>query len=175
MPELFIIAAVARNGVIGADNDMPWKLSTDLKHFKALTLGKPVIMGRKTFLSFGGKPLPGRPHIVISRDAGYAPDGAEAAPSLPAALDRAHQIARETGAGEIAIIGGGQIYAQAIDLADRLEITQVDAEPNGDTHFPEIDTKTWEVVQRIAGERRQRDTADFEFVTYRRKGKAQND
>ena len=82
LPELVLIAAVARNGIIGSDNDMPWRLPSDLKYFKRLTLGKPVIMGRKTFLSFGGKPLPGRPHVIVSRDPEYAPEGAEAATSL---------------------------------------------------------------------------------------------
>lgn len=130
MPELVLIAAVARNGIIGADNDMPWKLSSDLKHFKRLTLGKPVVMGRKTFLSFGGKPLPERPHVVISRDPDYAPDGVETATSLEEALDRARQIARETAVGEVFCIGGGQIYAQALAQADRLEITEVDAHPD---------------------------------------------
>ena len=168
MPDIMMIAAVPRNGIIGADNDMPWKLSSDLKRFKALTLGKPVVMGRKTFLSFGGKPLPGRPHVVISRDPTYAPEGAEAATSLEAALDRARELAAETGADEIAIIGGGQIYAQAIGIADKLEITEVDAEPEGDTRFPEIDKTRWCEIARTPGERTERDSANFTYVTYRR-------
>ncbi|QDG76875.1 dihydrofolate reductase [Labrenzia sp. PHM005] len=163
-----MIAAVAKNGIIGADNDMPWRLSSDLKRFKALTLGKPVIMGRKTFLSFGGKPLPGRPHIVISRDAEYAPEGAEAAQSLESAIERAKEIAAETSAAEIAIIGGGQIYAQAMPLADRLEITEVDANPSGDTKFPEIDKGIWQETERVAGQQTEKDTAGFAYVTYRR-------
>lgn len=155
--------------MIGADNDMPWKLSTDLKHFKRLTLGRPVIVGRKTFLSFGGKPLPGRPHIVVSRDPDYVPEGAEAANSLNAALERAGVLAGELGIDEIMCIGGGQIYAQAMEFADRLEITEVDAEPDGDTRFPEIDPAVWQEVSRVQGERGERDSADFAFVTYRRK------
>ncbi|MCK7613510.1 dihydrofolate reductase [Roseibium sediminicola] len=169
MPELVLIAAVARNGIIGADNDMPWRLSSDLKYFKKLTLGKPVIMGRKTFLSFGGKPLPGRPHVVISRDPAYAPEGAESATSFEAAFDRASELAREAGSGEIMCIGGGQIYAQAITRAGRLEITEVDAEPSGDTRFPEIDPALWQETSRVPGERTEKDSADFTFVTYRRK------
>ncbi|WP_299817353.1 dihydrofolate reductase [uncultured Roseibium sp.] len=169
MPDIVLIAAVAHNGVIGADDDMPWKLSTDLKRFKKLTLGKPVVLGRKTFLSFGGKPLPGRPHIVISRNADYAPEGAEAATSLKDALERAGVLAGQLGAEEIMIIGGGQIYAQAIGIADRLEITEVDAEPEGDTRFPVIDSGAWEETSRIPGERGERDSSDFTFVTYRRK------
>lgn len=169
MPELVLIAAVARNGIIGADNDMPWRLSSDLKHFKKLTLGKPVIMGRKTFLSFGGKPLPGRPHVVISRDPAYAPEGAESATSFEAAFERASALAAELGVDEVMCIGGGQIYGQAIDRADRLEITEVDAEPSGDTRFPEIDPALWRETSRLPGERTEKDSADFTFVTYRRK------
>ncbi|ASP36787.1 dihydrofolate reductase [Labrenzia sp. VG12] len=168
MPELVLIAAVARNGIIGADNDMPWKLSSDLKHFKKLTLGKPVIMGRKTFLSFGGKPLPGRPHVVISRDPDYAPEGAESATSFEAAYDRACALAAGLGVDEIMCIGGGQIYAQAMARADRLEITEVAAEPAGDTRFPDIDAAVWRETERDAGVRTEKDSADFTFVTYRR-------
>ena len=168
MPELVLIAAVARNGIIGADNDMPWKLSSDLKHFKRLTLGKPVVMGRKTFLSFGGRPLPGRPHVVISRDADYAPDGVETATSLEEALDRAGDLADKLAVDEVFCIGGGQIYTQAIELADRLEITEVDAEPEGDTRFPDIRPHTWQETSRIHGDRSEKDSADFAFVTYRR-------
>ncbi|MTH96736.1 dihydrofolate reductase [Roseibium sp. RKSG952] len=171
--EIFLIAAVARNGIIGADNDMPWKLSSDLRQFKALTMGKPVVMGRKTFLSFGGKPLPGRPHIIISRDLDYAPDGAEAARSLEAALARAQVLASQSGADEIAVIGGGQIYGQAIGLADRLEITEVLAEPAGDTRFPDIDPAVWQETARRQGVRTERDSAEFSFVTYRRKAEAE--
>jgi dihydrofolate reductase len=169
LPELVLIAVVARNGIIGADNDMPWTLPSDLRHFKKLTLGKPVIVGRKTFLSFGGKPLPGRPHVVISRDPDYAPPGAEAVTSLQAAVARAKELAGELGVDEIMCIGGGQIYAQAIASADRLEITEVDAAPEGDTHFPEIDPALWEETARAQGVRSERDSADFTFVTYRRR------
>ncbi len=169
VPEIVLIAAVPRNGIIGAENDMPWRLPTDLKRFKRITLGKPVVMGRRTFLSFGGKPLPGRPHVVISRDPDYAPEGAEVAASLEAALDRARDLAADLGAEEIVVMGGGQIYAQAIGLADRLEITEVEAEPEGDTVFPEIDPALWVETSREAGERSEKDSADFAFVTYRRK------
>ncbi len=168
MPELVLIAAVARNGVIGADNDMPWRLSSDMKYFKRLTLGKPVIMGRKTFLSFGGRPLPGRPHIVISRDPDYAPAGVETATSWPIAREKAERLAEDLEVGEIFCIGGGQIYAEAVGDASRLEITEVDAEPDGDTRFPFIDPGVWEEVNRVAGERTEKDSAGFTFVTYRR-------
>ncbi|GGB36907.1 dihydrofolate reductase [Roseibium aquae] len=169
MVHIFLIAAVARNGIIGADNDMPWQLPSDLKHFKASTLGKPMIMGRKTFLSFGGKPLPGRPHVVVSRDPDYAPGGVETAQSLSAALERATALASDLGVNEVAVIGGGQIYAQAMNLAHRLEITEVDAEPSGDTRFPDVSPETWYEASRIAGRRTEKDSADFEFVTYLRR------
>nr|WP_319383099.1 dihydrofolate reductase [uncultured Roseibium sp.] len=172
MPDLVLIAAVARNGVIGADNDMPWQLSSDLKQFKRLTLGKPVIMGRKTFLSFGGRPLPGRPHVVISRDPDYAPEGVDTATSWPMALEKAERLAGDLQVGEIFCIGGGQIYGQAIGGASRLEITEVDAAPDGDTLFPSIDAEAWEEVNRVPGERTDKDSADFTFVTYRRKSGA---
>jgi len=169
LPKLVLIAAVARNGIIGAENAMPWRLSSDLKSFKKLTLGKPVIMGRKTFQSFGGKPLPGRPHVVISRDPVYAPEGAESATSFGAAFERATVLAAELGVGEVMCIGGGQVYAQAMDRADRLEITEVDANPVGDTHFPEINPALWQETCRVPGVRTDRDSAEFTFVTYRRK------
>ncbi len=170
MPDVFLIAAVARNGVIGAGNDMPWQISSDLKHFKALTLGKPVIMGRKTFLSLG-KPLPGRPNLVVSRDAGYAPEGAEVFQTLEAAMARAGEHAGELGTSSIAVIGGGQIYKMAIAQADRLEITEIAADPEGDTYFPAIDPDIWEETQRKPGVRTERDSANFDFVTYRRRAK----
>ena len=166
MPHIVLIAAVARNGAIGLDNDMPWRLPSDLKYFKALTLGKPVVMGRKTFESLG-RPLPGRPNIVISGN-GFAAEGVEVVPSLEKALERASALAGELGVGDVIVMGGGQIYAQAMELADRLEITEVQADPEADTHFPDIDPEQWRETGRIKGERGERDTADFEFVTYRR-------
>ncbi|MEP0233855.1 dihydrofolate reductase [Roseibium sp.] len=168
MPDIMMIAAVARNGIIGADNDMPWKISSDLKHFKALTLGKPMIMGRRTFQSLPGL-LPGRPHIVITRDAGFDAEGADVVPSLEAAVELAEMKAGELGVDQIAIIGGGQIYKLAMDMAEQLEITEVQAEPGGDTHFPPIDLSIWEEVSRAAGDRTERDSADFDFVSYRRR------
>ncbi len=167
MPELFLIAAVARNGVIGADNDMPWRLPTDLKHFKAKTLGKPMIMGRKTFQSLPGL-LPGRPHIVITRDSRFHAEGAETAVSLDAAIERAATLAMEAGVEEIAVIGGGQVYGLAMARAERLEITEVQAEPDGDTRFPEIDPLVWGEVARERVPKSERDSDAVEFVTYER-------
>lgn len=164
-PEVVIVAAVASNGVIGREGDMPWKLSSDLKRFKAITMGKPVVMGRKTFDSIG-KPLPGRPNIVISRSQALI-DGVVVTPGLAAALEKAASLVPENDP-EICVIGGGEIYRQAIERADRLEITHVEGEVEGDTVFPDIDPAVWtlESEERIdAGER---DSHDMRFAVYRR-------
>ncbi len=162
-----IIAAVAENGVIGHDNDMPWRLPSDLKHFKAVTLGKPVVMGRRTFQSIG-RPLPGRPNIVVSRNGDFSAEGIEVVSSLEAGLERGRALAAEAGAGEVMVIGGGNLYAQAMGVADRLYITEVHARPEGDTRFPEIDTAYWKEVSREAGEKSERDSAAVTFLTYER-------
>lgn len=163
-----IIAAVARNGTIGRDGDMPWRLSSDLKRFKALTLGKPVVMGRKTYDSIG-KPLPGRPNVVISRQTAIDHPDVNMAYSLPEAMDAADRLARETAADEICIIGGGQIYAQAINLADRLCITHVEADLDGDASFPEIDPDLWQAGETIAVPAGERDHYPTRYVVYERR------
>lgn len=162
-PEIVLIAAVGENDVIGADGDMPWKLSTDLKHFKRLTLGHPVVMGRKTFESIG-RPLPGRANIVVTRDAGWAHEGVARA----ASLEEAFALAGKTATDAVMVIGGGTIYAAALPLADRLEITRVHASPAGDTLFPKIDPQEWREVARETPPRGEKDTADVTFLTYRR-------
>jgi dihydrofolate reductase len=163
-----LIAAVAGNGVIGADNAMPWRLSTDLQRFKRLTLGKPVVMGRRTFESLG-KPLAGRLNIVITRQPDFAPEGVSVAASLDTGLALAD---REAGpSGEVMVIGGGQLYAEAIGRADRLYITHVDAAPEGDTHFPSIDPAVWRAASREAVPAGEKDSAATEFVVYRRIGR----
>ncbi|WP_349357626.1 dihydrofolate reductase [Stappia sp.] len=167
-PELVLVAAVGENGVIGADGDMPWRLSTDLKRFKRLTLGHPVIMGRKTFESIG-RPLPGRANIVVTRDAAWAHEGVETVASLDAAIALAGAQARAEGTGAVMVIGGGEIYAATLPLADRLEITRVHLAPEGDTHFPRIDPGMWREVARETPERGAKDSADVTFLTYRRR------
>ncbi|MDX4073700.1 MULTISPECIES: dihydrofolate reductase [Brucella] len=144
-PVVSIIVAAAENGVIGRDNDMPWRLSTDLKRFKALTLGKPVIMGRRTWESIG-RPLPGRPNIVVTRDANFQAEGVHIVGSLEEGIALGRKLAEELGAGEVCIIGGGKIYAQALPLADRVHLTRVLAAIDGDTHFPEIKSDGWRLV-----------------------------
>lgn len=131
-----LIAAVATNGVIGRDGDLPWRLPADLRHFKALTLGKPVIMGRKTWQSIG-RPLPGRRNIVVTRDRAFRPDGAEMVVSLDAALDMVADTA------EAMVIGGGEIYAQALPRAARLYLTRVHQHVEGDVYFPDIEPTVW--------------------------------
>jgi len=164
---IVLIAAVADNGVIGRDNAMPWRLFSDLKRFKALTIGKPVVMGRKTFLSIG-KPLPGRTNIVVSRNAAFAAPGVVVAGGLDAALAAARGDALRRGADAIAVIGGTEIFARCLPLADRLEITHVHAQPEGDTHFPPIDPAQWREVARSEHPAGARDDTSFSCVTYRR-------
>ena len=160
-PIISLIAAVARNGAIGKAGGLPWRLSTDLKRFKALTLGKPLVMGRKTFDSVG-RPLPGRRVIVITRDAGWSRPDVETAHSLKDAL------ALCADAPEIMIGGGGEIYKLALPLADRLYLTEVDLVPEADVRFPEIAPTDWREVRREPGLRGSKDEVDFSFVDYER-------
>jgi dihydrofolate reductase len=146
---LAMIAALADNRVIGLDNRMPWHLPADLRHFKAMTLGKPIIMGRKTWASLG-RPLPGRLNLVVSRQPELQLDGAEAFTGLDAALLRAEQWAREQGAGELMLIGGAQLYAQALARAQRLYLTRIEARPEGDAFFPAFDEAEWQCVDSQA-------------------------
>lgn len=163
-----IVVAVSRNNIIGREGDMPWRLSSDLKRFKAMTLGKPVIMGRKTFQSIG-KPLPGRPNVVITRDASFSPEGVTVVHSLEEAVNAATHMAAESGIDEICILGGGEIYRQAIGLADQLLITHVEAEVDGDTSFPIIDPALWRVYSELALPAGEKDTYPTRFVTYLRR------
>ncbi|MBN9275378.1 MAG: dihydrofolate reductase, partial [Mesorhizobium sp.] len=145
--DVVIHVAIAENGVIGRDGGLPWRLSTDLKRFKAETMGKPIVMGRKTWESFPKRPLPGRLNIVVTRDPAFRAEGAEVVHSLADALVLARTKGRcMVGADTICVIGGGEIYAQALPLADRLSVTHVKAVVEGDTRFPAIDPQTWRVV-----------------------------
>lgn len=146
-----LIAAVAQNGAIGRAGGLPWHISGDLKFFKAKTLGKPVIMGRKTYDSIG-RPLPGRPNIVITRNPKFAAEGVEVVRDLDGATALAQRLAQDTGAEEIMVIGGAEIYAQAMPSADRLYITEVAASPEGDAFFPEIAASAWRESFREAHE-----------------------
>ena len=167
-PHVFLIAAVAENGVIGAGGAIPWRLKSDMQRLKAITLDKPVVMGRKTFESLR-RPLPGRTNIVVTRDASYRAAGAVVANSFDSARAIALGDALRRRAAEIAIIGGAEIYAQWMDSADRLEITEVHACPEGDTRFPAIDPTQWEEVARVRNPASPDNSADFSYVTYRRR------
>ena len=164
---LAIVAAVARNGVIGGDNRLLWNISSDLKRFRALTMGKPLIMGRKTFAAIG-KPLPARETIVVTRDRGFAAAGVQVAHSIPEALELAAERAQAMGAAEMILAGGGELYAVLMCVADRLHITQVDLAPQGDAHFPAIDPALWRETARQSPPRGPRDEADFSFIDYER-------
>jgi dihydrofolate reductase len=165
MPPIVVLVAVAENGVIGRDGDMPWRLSTDLKRFKARTLGKPVIMGRRTFASIG-RPLPGRDIVVLTRDPSFAVEGVTVAASPQAALDAASRIAAGTGAAEIVVAGGGEIYRSLLDHADRLVVTHVHATPDGDVGFPPIDPAVWREAAHEGPVQGERDSAPASFVEY---------
>jgi len=169
MTEIVLIAAVAENGVIGANGAIPWRLKSDMQRLKALTMGKPIVMGRKTFESIPRRPLPGRTNIVVTRDSAYRAAGAVVTTSFADAMAIATGDALRRFATEIAIIGGAEIYAQWIGLADRLEITEVHARPDGDTHFATIDHADWEEVARVRNPAGPGDSADFSYVTYRRR------
>ena len=166
---LVLVAAVARNGIIGANGALPWRLSSDLKRFKALTWGKPLVMGRKTFESIG-RALPGRETIVVTRDPAFAPSGVRVAHNLDAALNLAADRASLLGAGEIVIGGGGEIFAQTIARASRLSITEVALDAEGEARFPPIDPHEWGEISRETGKRGALDDADFVFVSYERRG-----
>ena len=145
---LSLITALGENRVIGVDNSMPWHLPGDFKYFKATTLGKPIIMGRKTWDSLG-RPLPGRLNIVVSRQTDLALEGAEVFPSLDTAVARAEAWALEQGVDELMLIGGAQLYAQGLAHADRLYLTRVALSPEGDAWFPEFDTNQWKLVSNL--------------------------
>jgi dihydrofolate reductase len=166
--EIVLIAAVADNGVIGAGGDIPWRLKTDQQRLKAMTLARPIVMGRKTFVSLR-RPLPGRTNIVTTRDGSFRAAGAVVTTSFADARAVATGDALRRLATEIAVIGGAEIYAQWIDIADRLEITEVHARPQGDTYFAPIDAAAWEEVARLRNPAGSDDSADFSYVTYRRR------
>lgn len=165
--DVVLIAAIAANGVVGRDNSLPWRLKSDLQHFRALTMGKPVVMGRRTFSSIG-KPLPGRATIVVSRDQNFAAPGIVVAPSLAMAFAVARGEALRRGADEIFVAGGSEIYAQAMAAATRLAITEVHKSVEGDARFPPIDSDTWQEIARDAHAAGAGEEAAFSFVTYRR-------
>ena len=167
-PEIALVVAVAENGVIGQRNGIPWRLKADLQRFKAITIGKPIVMGRKTFDSLR-RPLPGRTNIVITRDPDFTAAGALVTRSLVDALAIAKGDAMRRSVAEIAVIGGAEIYTASMPVADRLEVTEVHTQVDGDTVFPPIDPSIWHEVGRCRNTAASGDTADYSYVTYRRR------
>lgn len=161
-----MIVAMARNRVIGINGKLPWYLPEDLKFFKRMTQAKPLVMGRKTYASIG-KPLPNRLNIVVTRDTSFAAQGLRVCHALPAALELADQQATIEAAEEIMVMGGGEIYRQALPFAHRLYITEVDIDVDGDAHFPEFSREEWREVQRVAGKPAE-GQPQYDFVVYER-------
>jgi len=169
MVPITLVAALAENGVIGRDNGLPWRLKSDMVHFRAITTGKPVVMGRKTFLSIG-RPLPGRTTIVVSRDHTFAAPGVVVAPSVETALTVAQGDALRRRAECIIVAGGADLYAQTMPLAERLHITYVHRAVDGDAYFPAIDRSVWLETARDEHAAAAGDDAAFAFVIYQRPG-----
>ncbi len=161
-PHLSILVAMASNRTIGIDNRLPWRCPEDLKHFKALTMGHHMIMGRKTFDSIG-KPLPGRTTVVVTRNRELNIDGCLVAHSLPEAVSAC------AGDEQVFVVGGAELYAQALPLADTLYITEIQLDVDGDAHFPEFQQEEWQEVAREARQQEQPQPLRFHFVTYQRK------
>jgi dihydrofolate reductase len=166
--KVVLVAAMGDNFVIGRDGQLPWRLKSDLQHFRKVTLNRPVVMGRKTHESIG-KVLPGRTNIVLTRDLTLVARGAVLATSLDAALSFARTDAAKRGVDEIMVIGGSDIFSATIPMADRLEITHVHASPEGDTLFPPIDPEVWQEQSREDHFAGPDDDFDFTVATYTRR------
>ena len=168
---IVLVVAVAENGVIGRDNKLPWRIKSDLKFFKSVTMDRPVVMGRKTYDSIG-KPLPGRTNIVVTRRPDFAAPGILVAPGVEPALAAARGDALRRGADTIAVIGGTEIFAQTLPLADRIILTLVHAKPVGDTYFPDLDPAVWREAERLPQPKGPDDEYGFTIVHYQRAGAA---
>ncbi len=158
---LSIIVAMDRNGLIGRDGDLPWRLSSDLKHFKQITMGKPIVMGRKTHESIG-RPLPGRDNIIITRNHAYAAEGCVVLHSM-------QQVSAIYAGREVMLIGGAELYAQTLDMANRLYLTEVHAELAGDTYFPRWSRKDWHEIDRQDFNADEKNEHDYSFVVLERR------
>lgn len=163
-----LFVAIAENGVIGYAGGMPWKLSGDLQYLKRTTMGKPIIMGRKTWESFPRRPLPGRPNLVVTRNAAYDAPGASVFTDIDVALAHAETLADEKGADEIMILGGAEIYADTLPKATRIYLTQVHASPQGDTRFPDFDRSDWREVRNVRQPRGENDSDDYSLIVLER-------
>ncbi|MBK6703973.1 MAG: dihydrofolate reductase [Caulobacteraceae bacterium] len=159
-PKLTLVVAVAKNGVIGRDGALPWRLSSDMKRFKAATMGKPVLMGRKTWDSLPRKPLPGRQNLILTRDADFKADGAWVYTDVAVMLAAARAMAEAAGAEEACVIGGAQLYNAVLPQANRVVLTEVNLEPAGDAHL-DLDLSQWREVSRENVAAGPNDDADF--------------
>ena len=166
-PIISLIVAVAENGVIGRGGQIPWRVSSDMKFFRTTTMGKPVIMGRKTWESLK-KPLAGRDNIIVTRDGGYVADGGHVADTIEAAIQFGQAFATRRGTGEIMVIGGAQIYTAFMERADRLYLTRIHCSLQGDVYFPDPDPAIWREVSRSAHQPGEKDTAPYTFLRYER-------
>ncbi len=158
--KLTLVLAIAKNGVIGRDGQLPWRLASDMKRFKAATMGKPVLMGRKTWDSLHLKPLPGRQNLVLTRDANFKVEGGWVYTDLAAMIAAGRAMAQAAGAEEVCVIGGAQLYNATLPLADRIILTEVDLEPEGEARL-DLDLTRWREVSREAVARGEKDDADF--------------
>ena len=159
-----LIVAMSQNNVIGREGDLPWRLSADLRRFKALTMGHHIVMGRKTYESIG-RQLPGRTMVVVTRQDDYTAEFATVAHSLSAAIE----TAQGSGDEEVFIIGGGEIYRQALDLVDRIHLTRVEAEISGDTYFPEFDLSRWQLIEQEIHDADEKNEYPYRFEIYERR------
>ena len=169
LPQLVLVVARARNGVIGRDGDLPWRLRSDLQRFKAITVGKPCIMGRRTWESLPLKPLPGRLNIILSRDESFTARGALVCTTLDEAIEIARETAEEDGVDEICVIGGAGLFEKALPRAKRLYITEVEAEPDGDVLFPAFDEAAYVEVSSEAHPAGEKDDHAFVFRVLERR------
>jgi len=167
-PNLVLVVAVAENGVIGKNGQLPWKIPGDLKRFQQLTMGKPIVMGRLTYESMGG-PLKGRLNIVITSNANYKAEGAVVVTSLKDALTLAEKDADDKNSDEIAIIGGSVVFKETLPVASKLEITEVHGSPEGDAFFPAFDKREWKETLRDGPHQNANDSLPYTFVTYERR------
>lgn len=168
-PCLTLVVAMASNRVIGRDNALPWRLPKDLAYFKRVTMGYPIIMGRKTFESIG-RPLPGRCNIVVTQQPQWQAEGVEVVHSLPQALDLAHSKASAESLDQVMLIGGAALFEQALPLAQRMHLTQVHAEVEGDVYFPEFEIERWRETEREDCFADETNPFDYSFVVYNRVG-----
>ena len=169
LPRLALVVARARNGVIGKDGGLPWRLRSDLQRFKAVTMGKPCIMGRKTWESLPLKPLPGRLNLVLSKDESFTAKGALVCTTLDEAVEIARETAEEDGVGEVCVIGGVALFEKALPRAKRLYLTEVEAEPEGDATFPTFDEGAWKEISSEAFPAGEKDDHAFVFRVLERR------